>query len=348
MNNTNELESKIITYLNKLESNQQIDHEKKNLLLNLKKEHNEINKNQKEYQDLIKEINEEEQNLLLLEVENLEKQKKEIIEQVKEIIVAEKTTGQNIILEIRPGPGGDEAGLFVTDLYEMYCRFAEKQDWKIELMEERKSNLGGYSFISFLVKGDKAFKYLKNEAGVHRVQRIPETEKYGRRQTSTATVAVLPEVQDIILDIPEQDLKIETRKSGGPGGQHVNKTESAVRITHLPTGIVATSSEKSQHENRKKALEILKERLQERLRSGQEKTIGNLRSTMIGTAERSEKIRTYNYSQNRVTDHRIKTSWHKLDFIMKGDLEDICQALIDYEIKQKIEISINQKISNRS
>jgi len=176
-------------------------------------------------------------------------------------------------------------------------------------MEERKSNLGGYSFISFLVKGDKAFKYLKNEAGVHRVQRIPRTAKSGERHTSTATVAVLPEVQDIIIDdIPEQDLKIETRGSGGPGGQHVNKTESAVRITHIPTGIVATSSEKSQHENRKKALTILKERLQERLQSGQTKTIGNLRSTMIGTAERSEKIRTYNYSQNRVTDHRVKTS----------------------------------------
>jgi len=173
-------------------------------------------------------------------------------------------------------------------------------------MESRKTDLEGYSFVSFLVKGEKAFKYLKNEAGVHRVQRVPRTAKRGERHTSTATVAALPEVQGIILDIPEQDLKIEVRRAGGPGGQHVNKTESAVRITHLPTGIVAASSEKSQHENRKKALLILRERLQKRLQSDQEKTIGGLRSTMIGTAERSEKIRTYNYFQNRVTDHRIK------------------------------------------
>src|SRR5437763_1203080 len=204
-------------------------------------------------------------------------------------------------------------------------------------MESRKTDLEGYSFVSFLVKGEKAFKYLKNEAGVHRVQRVPRTAKRGERHTSTVTVAALPEVQEIILDIPEQELKIEVYRAGGPGGQHVNKTESAVRITHIPTGIVATSSEKSQHENRKKALLVLRERLQKRLQSDQEKTIGGLRSTMIGTAERSEKIRTYNYSQNRVTDHRVKIDWHKLDLIMKGDLEDIYQALIDYEIEKKLE-----------
>jgi peptide chain release factor 1 len=349
MNDTDKLEAKIIAYLNKLENdsfnqnNQQIDNNKKNLLSDIKKKYDEADKNQKECQKLIKEISKEdkeEQNLLLLEVENLEKYKKEIIEKVKEIIVGEnpqKPQEQNIILEIRAGIGGEEAGLFVDDLYKMYCGFANKQKWKVESIESRKSEGGGYSFVAFLVKGEKAFKYLKNEAGVHRVQRVPSTAKRGEVHTSTATVAALPETQKIIIsDIPEEELEIETRCSGGPGGQHVNKTESAVRITHIPTGIVTTASEKSQHDNRRKALLNLRERLQERLQSDQKKNISGLRSAMIGTAERSEKIRTYNYPQNRVTDHRVKIDWHKLDLIIKGDLKDICQALINYEIEKNI------------
>ncbi|CAG8665583.1 6388_t:CDS:2 [Ambispora gerdemannii] len=311
-----ELAEKIIEYLKRLEENefsQKITSKKKNLLLAKKKEYEKLAAIQKDYQDLVQEAdNKEEQNLFQTEITNLEKQKEQIINVVKEEIIAEEGTEQDIVMEIRPGTGGTEAGLFARDLFAMYNNFVEK-------------------------KGEEVFKYLKNEAGVHRVQRVPRTESRGRIHTSTASVVVLPEAQDIALNILPQDLRIETSRSGGAGGQHVNTTDSKVQITHLPTGIVAISQDgRSQHDNKARALFTLKSRLLEKLQSDKEKKTGNLRSSMIGTAERSEKIRTYNYPQNRITDHRLGISWKKLNIIVKGDLEEVCQKLIDYEVEKKL------------
>jgi len=219
----------------------------------------------------------------------------------------------------------------------MYYKFAESKDWKVEMVESKVDNEGNFTFVSFLVKGKEAFNWLRNEAGVHRVQRVPQTENKGRIHTSTASVVVLPEAQDVALNIRPQDLKIDTYSSGGPGGQHANKTASAVRITHIPTKIVATSQDgRDQRVNKERALFVLKTRLLEKLQTEKAKEVGNLRLSMIGTAERSEKIRTYNYPQNRITDHRLGISWNKLNFVIEGDLEEICQKLIDYEVEKKL------------
>jgi len=340
MNNNKELEAKIIDYLKRLEKNEvpyQINSKKKNLLLASKKEYEKLDQEQKDYQELSQEASREEQNLLLTEIKGLEEKKEWLINKVKEQLIEEEGTKQNIVFEIRPGTGGTEAGLFARDLYRMYHKFAESKKWKVEMVETSVDKEGNFNFVSFLVKGKDAFNWLKNEAGVHRVQRVPKTESKGRIHTSTATVAVLPEAQDIVLNIQSQDLEIETYNSGGPGGQHANKTASAVRITHLPTRIVATSQDsRDQRINREHALFVLKSRLLEKLKTEQQKETGNLRSSMIGTAERAEKIRTYNYPQNRITDHRLGRSWNKLNFIIEGDLEELCQKLIDYEVEKKI------------
>ncbi|CAJ0748960.1 16733_t:CDS:2 [Entrophospora sp. SA101] len=297
-----ELAEKIIDYLKKLEKNEvspPLSNKKKNLLLVSKREYDELDKEQQDYQELVQAVSPEEQTLLREEINSLAEQKNQLITKIKEQIIAEEGVKQNIVMEIRPGTGGTEAGLFARDLYRMYYKFAE-------------------------MKGNEVYNWLKNEAGVHRVQRVPQTESRGRIHTSTASVVVLPEVQDIALDIRPQDLRIDTYRSSGAGGQHVNTTDSAVRITHISTGIVATSQDgRSQHDNKEKALFILKSRLLEKLQSDQQKKTGNLRSTMIGTAERSEKIRTYNYPQNRVTDHRLGVSWNKLNFIIEGDLAEL-------------------------
>ncbi|CAH1769612.1 4028_t:CDS:2, partial [Entrophospora sp. SA101] len=255
------------------------------LFLKIKNDYEKISQEIQEYRLLKQGTNDpENQTILEQEIEELEEKKAILIEKVKQELISQKGIKQNVLVEIRPGTGGVEAGLFARDLYRMYHKFADNQ-------------------------GKETFKYLKNEAGVHRVQRVPITENKGRLQTSTASVVVLPEVQDVAVKINQQDLKIETYRSSGAGGQHVNTTDSAVRITHKPTGIVATSQDgRSQHDNKEKALFILKSRLFEKYRQEQEAAIGNLRSSAIGTSERAEKIRTYNYPQNRVTDHRIETS----------------------------------------
>lgn len=334
------LEEKIINYLEKIERNQlnrKLGTKKKNLLLVSKQKYDEVNKAQKDYQELFLELNEEERRNCFAEIKKLEEEKSKIIEKIKEQIIEEEGIEQNVVIEIRPGAGGDEAELFVRDLHEMYCRFAEKKGWKVEMVENKVGSIGNFTFVSFLVKGNKVFNYLKNEAGVHRVQRVPRTESKGRIHTSTASVVVLPEAQDVVLNIRPQDLRIDTYRSSGAGGQHVNTTDSAVRITHLPTGVIATSQDgRSQHDNKEKALFILKSRLLEKLQSEQKNKTGNLRSTVIGTAERAEKIRTYNWPQNRVTDHRLGISWNKLNFIIEGELEELCQKLIDYEVEKKI------------
>jgi len=332
-----ELIEKIFIYLEKSSTLSQINKKKINLLLNIKQDYEEIDKNQKDYQELIKEVDDKEKDYFLEEISKIENQKKNLIEKIKEEIIAEDGIKQNVVIEIRPGAGGVEAGLFARDLYRMYYKFAEIKRWKLEMVESKVDNVGNFTLVSFLVKGEKVFNWLKNEAGVHRVQRVPKTESKGRIHTSTATIVVLPEVQDIALNINPQDLRIDTYRSRGAGGQHVNTTDSAVRITHLPTGVVATSQDgRSQHDNKEKALFVIKSRILEKLQLEKSKETGNLRSSMIGTAERSEKIRTYNYPQNRITDHRLGISWNKLNSIIEGELEELCQKLIDYEVEKKL------------
>lgn len=235
---------------------------------------------------------------------------------------------KDVFVEIRAGTGGDEAGLFAADLFRMYSRYAERKNWKVEIMSSNETGIGGYKEIIALIRGKGVYSRLKYERGVHRVQRIPVTETGGRIHTSTATVAVLPEADDVQVEIDENDLRIDVFRSSGPGGQSVNTTDSAVRITHLPSGMtVSCQDEKSQHKNKAKALRILKARLQALARQEQEAEISNERRAQVGTGERSEKIRTYNYPQSRVTDHRIGHTSHRLGDFMDGDLDEVIGML---------------------
>ncbi|MVO14249.1 peptide chain release factor 1 [Parasedimentitalea huanghaiensis] len=231
------------------------------------------------------------------------------------------------MLEIRPGTGGDEAALFAGDLLRMYQRYAEAQGWKFEILEEQATELGGIKEVVAHIKGENVFARMKFESGVHRVQRVPTTESGGRIHTSAATVAVLPEAEDVDIQINANDLRIDTMRSSGAGGQHVNTTDSAVRITHLPSGTVVTSSEKSQHRNREIAMQVLKTRLydQERQRVDSERSAD--RASQVGSGDRSERIRTYNFPQGRMTDHRINLTLYKLDQVMTGDLDEVIDAL---------------------
>ncbi|MEM0944556.1 MAG: peptide chain release factor 1 [Pseudomonadota bacterium] len=231
------------------------------------------------------------------------------------------------ILEIRPGTGGDEAALFAGDLFRMYARYAEARGWQVEVLEESASELGGVRELVAAIRGDNVFARLKFESGVHRVQRVPETESQGRIHTSAATVAVLPEAGEIDIDIPASDIRIDTMRASGAGGQHVNTTDSAVRITHLPTGIVVTSSEKSQHQNRARAMEVLRARLYDQERLAAEAERAATRKGQVGSGDRSERIRTYNFPQGRVTDHRINLTLYRLEQVMAGDLDEVIDAL---------------------
>mgnify|MGYP001618363532 CR=1 FL=1 len=234
----------------------------------------------------------------------------------------------NLIMEIRAGAGGVEAALFAKKLFDMYNRFAEKRGWQTKLISESKSDLGGYKEAVFEINGEGAYKILRNESGVHRVQRIPDTEKMGRIHTSTASVAVLPQAREVDLEIKPQDLKIEFFRSSGPGGQNVNKVETAVRIYHLPTGLIVTSQDsRSQQANRERAMTLLRSKLLDAKIQAEANKIAKERRQQIGTGDRSEKIRTYNFPQDRVTDHRIKESWHNLESIMAGNIEPIIGAL---------------------
>ena len=232
-----------------------------------------------------------------------------------------------IIMEIRAGTGGEEAALFAADLFRMYSRFAEKQNWSANLIESHPTGLGGYREVIFEIKGADVYDKLKYESGVHRVQRIPTTEKSGRIHTSTASVAVLPEASETEIKINPQDLRIDVQRASGPGGQYVNKRESAVRVIHLSTGLVVTCQEgRTQQQNREKALTVLRARLLSKKRTEEMAQRGAKRREQIGTAMRAEKTRTYNFPQNRVTDHRLNKSWHKLDKIIDGDLKPIIKA----------------------
>jgi peptide chain release factor 1 len=235
---------------------------------------------------------------------------------------------KNVLLEIRAGAGGEEAALFVADLFRMYSKFAERNHWRVEIMSQNATGLGGFKEIIAMVEGRGAFSRLKYESGVHRVQRVPVTEASGRIHTSTVTVAVLPEADEIDIEINPNDLRIDVFRSSGPGGQSVNTTDSAVRITHLPTGMVVTcQDEKSQHKNKAKALKVLRARLLEQAQAEQHDEISQERRSQVGTGDRSERIRTYNFPQNRVTDHRLNLTLYRLDRILEGELDEIIDAL---------------------
>ena len=253
------------------------------------------------------------------------------LERAIALLLAPKDKDENAsaILEVRAGTGGDEAALFAGDLFRMYQRYAQTHGWRVEIDSVSEGEMGGYKEIIAAITGDGVFGRLKFESGVHRVQRVPDTEAQGRIHTSAATVAVLPEVEDVEIEINDADLRIDTYRSSGAGGQHVNKTDSAVRITHLPTGVVVTSSEKSQHQNRARAMKVLKARLYDMQRQALDTARADARKSQVGSGDRSERIRTYNYPQGRVTDHRINLTLYNLAKVMEGDaLDDVINPLI--------------------
>ena len=272
------------------------------------------------------------------EVKRLTAEQEELEIKLKELLLPkDPNDDKNIIVEIRGAVGGDEANIFAGDLFRMYTRYAESQGWKIQLLDESPSESGGFALVSFKISGKMVFSKLKFESGAHRVQRVPRTEASGRIHTSTATVLVMPEAEEIDIEINPSDLQIDTYHSQGAGGQNVNKTESAVRITHIPTGtVVACQTEKSQIQNKELAMQMLRTKMYTDKLAKQQEEIGNERRLKIGTGERSEKIRTYNYPQNRVTDHRIGFTIQKLDRVIEGELDEIIDALIHYDQSMKM------------
>ncbi|MEG3072299.1 MAG: peptide chain release factor 1 [Peptococcaceae bacterium] len=258
-------------------------------------------------------------------------EKKEALEQQLRLLLLpqDPKDKKNVILEIRAGTGGEEAALFAADLFRMYSRYAERHGWKTEVLDANYTDIGGFKELIFLIRGRGAYSRLKFESGVHRVQRIPTTESGGRIHTSAATVAVLPEVEEVDLEIDPNDLRIDVFCSSGHGGQSVNTTQSAVRITHIPSGIVVSmQDEKSQHKNKDKAMKVLRARLLDRMEEEQQQKVASTRKSMIGSGDRSERIRTYNFPQNRVTDHRIGLTLHRLDGVLDGDLDETIETLV--------------------
>ncbi len=266
--------------------------------------------------------------LLIEEIESLEKKITAVEAKVKEILYpSDPLNVKNVILEIRAGAGGDEASLFAGDLFRMYSLYAQKVSWDLEIIDHHQSDLGGFKEIIVFLKGRGVYGKLKYESGVHRVQRIPSTEKNGRVHTSTVTVAVLPEAEESEIEIRPEDIRVDVFRSSGPGGQSVNTTDSAVRLTHLPTGLVVScQDQKSQHKNKEKALKVLSSRLLAFEEEKRQKEIGDMRSSQVGTGDRSEKIRTYNFPQNRLTDHRLKKNWYNLEKILEGEIEEILES----------------------
>jgi peptide chain release factor 1 len=265
-----------------------------------------------------------------LERDELKDKIEELTQEIRLMLLPkDEADDKSAILEVRAGTGGDEAALFAGDLFRMYQRHAELNGWKVQIMEESEGDMGGYKEIVASIKGNGVYARLKFESGVHRVQRVPETESGGRIHTSAATVAVLPEVEDIDIDIRNEDLRIDTMRASGAGGQHVNTTDSAVRITHIPTGVVVISSEKSQHQNRANAMKVLRARLYDMQQQERDSARAEARRDQVGSGDRSERIRTYNFPQGRVTDHRINLTLYKLDKVIAGEaLDEMIDALI--------------------
>src|SRR6187431_2513884 len=281
-------------------------------------------------EELIKGGDPEMRDLALEELNDLNVRKERLSDELKILLVPKDPNDErNVMLEIRAGTGGEEAALFAGDLYRCYTRFAERQRWKIELMSLSEAGHGGIKDVVVSIEGRGAYSRLKYESGVHRVQRVPATEASGRIHTSAATVAVLPEADEIDIQISEKDIRIDTMRAGGAGGQHVNKTDSAVRITHLPTGLIVVSAEKSQHQNRRLAMQVLRSRLYEQERQKAADSRAAQRKGQVGSGDRSQRIRTYNFPQGRVTDHRIGLTLHKLDEVLEGTaLDELIDALV--------------------
>lgn len=287
---------------------------------------------------LEEELDPEMKEMVELEHAELQEDKLRLEDEVKLLLLPkDPNDDKNVIIEIRAGAGGDEAALFAAELYKMYTRFAENKHWKTEILSSHYTDIGGYKEVSFLIEGQGAYSQLKYESGVHRVQRVPTTESGGRIHTSTATVAVLPEAEDVDVHIDPNDLRVDVFCSSGPGGQSVNTTQSAVRVTHIPTGIIAScQDEKSQHKNKDKALKVLRARVLEKYESEQMGELAETRKTQVGTGDRSERIRTYNFPQGRVTDHRIGLTMHKLENMLLGDLEEVISALTTTDQAEKL------------
>ncbi len=279
------------------------------------------------------------QELAQEERKEAKKQAEECAEELKILLLPRDPNDEkNVIVEIRAGAGGEESALFAASLFRMYSLYAQARRYQIETVGANETELGGYKEISFVINGDGAYSRFKFESGVHRVQRVPETEAGGRIHTSTATVAVLPEAEEVDVDIDPSDLQIDTFRSSGAGGQHINKTESAIRITHIPTGtVVECQDERSQHKNRDKAMRVLRSRLLEQKQTEQQSAIAADRRAQVGTGDRSERIRTYNFPQGRVTDHRIGLTLYKIEAILNGDLDEIIDSLITADRAQKLQ-----------
>lgn len=312
-------------------------------IVNKYREYKALNDNITEAKEMLAsgELDKEEKSMIEAEIEESKKGIELVSDELKILLLPKDPNDEkNVIVEIRGGAGGDEAALFASDLLRMYSMYAETKRWKVELLSANATDIGGYKEVSFAINGESAYSRLKFESGVHRVQRIPSTESGGRIHTSTVTVAVLPEVEEVEVEINPNDLRIDVFRAGGPGGQCVNTTDSAVRITHLPTGIVVScQDEKSQHKNKDKAMKILRSRVYDVFIQEQNDAISAERKSQVGTGDRSERIRTYNFPQGRVTDHRIGLTLHRLDSVLNGDLDEIIDALITSDQSEKLKVS---------